>query len=797
MSQNNCRNSALSRSAALAASVMLAAPLAVMQVAHAGAAAVQAADPAAVTSNSPNDPPGLETVHITANLERAVSTVDEQTVKHASPSSNVLQVLTTVPGFNVLTQGPANLSAGDNIFTLDGFSSNEVGTTYYGVPQINLGRGGFFGQGDDHAITPLTLGEVGGVKVYSGSNTPSENSIDSLGGTIEFLPKMPLKIFQAGVEADYSSYDGGGDVNTEGFSIDSGDLAGLNGLRVHAAFHHIVEKNFVQNIRGTVNATYLSLVQPFDSNQSQLSLIVSNNTESGNPPDKVPQPLLDRFGHNWFWPTNIYAEWEKTRATNVILGLKSLVNNYTLADVKVFVSDNRNDRTAHADPSTGSFYLGFRIPETLKSCGALDGYGSNYDTYDAAAAQSQFGSCSAGSAYQRYVDDYKGVGGRADFTLLLPYNTVGFGALIDDFHDTSREFWYGSAPVPTVIGLDNAWYEEDTVEYLDGYVQDDVALLNKRLHFYPGVKLVHTHVGAMDAQGYYYGYGGQAGKSYAFTEPSIGARYDFARDWEAYVNWGRSEKAPNVSAFYSLIGSQPTPLPVTVRPEYVNSIDAGIRYAGDWGKVSAAVFNRQFQDIFSYHYDSSTGITNEYNAGSARYRGFTLRFDKSFDDGLGVHATYGLTHAVYTKGFTGDNGTVTSGQWRTDVPKYTANLGVDWTMGPAYVRLTDHLVGSQYLAYESGETSPRQLGSYGVLNVLGSYDWQPEGEAYGVKVELFIDNLLNKNYNVAANIHGAASDYANYDNTGKPYTGAELYPFQQSAVGAPRTIGLRVRLLLK
>ena len=590
--------------------------------------------------------------------------------------------------------------------------------------------------------------------------------------------------------------NGGGDINTEGASIDSGSLQVLNGLRVHAAFHHIVEKNFEQNIRGTVNASYLSLVQPFDSDQSKLSLIVSNNTESGNPPDKVPQPLLDQFGRNWFWPTNIYAEWDKTRATNVILGLDSLVNDYTMADIRLFVSDNRNDRTAYGNPATanpskgGGTYLGYRIPESIKSCSALTGYGANYDTYNDSAAQAMFGSCAAGSAFQRYLDDYKGVGGRADFTLMLPYNTVGFGGLVDEFHDTSQEYWYGSAPVPTTIGLNDAWYEEDTVQYLDGYLQDDVALWDKRVHLYPGVKLVRTHVGAMDAQGYYYGYAGQAGKSYAFTEPSIGGRYDFAPDWNAYVNWGRSEKAPNVSAFYSLIGSAPSPAPVTVKPEYVNSIDAGVRYAGDWGKASVAVFNRQFQDIFSYSYDSSTGVTNEYNAGSARYRGFTLKFEKHFGDGLGLYANYGMTHAVYTQGFTGDNGTVTAGQWRTDVPKYTANLGADWSAGPTYLRLTDHLVGSQYLAYESGETSPRQLGSYQVLSALGSYKWKPAGAAYGVKFELFIDNLLNRNYAIGANIHGAAADYTNP-------TSASLYPEQQSAPGAPRTIGLRVRLILE
>ena len=724
-------------------------------------------------------PVAIGKVRKVVHPEHAVSTVDERAVKHASPAKNAVGLLRNIPGFNVVAQGPGNLTPTDTIFTLNGFTSDQLGTTFDGVPVINLGRGGFYGQGDDHAITPLTIGQISNIKVFSGSNTPAQNSVDSLGGTVEFVPKMPSKEFGIDLTGEYSSYQGGGNVDSLGVALNSGSIQKLNGFRSLVSFQHIRDKSFQEHAHAIVNSSYAALLQPFNSGLSKLSLILTNNSETGTFPDMVPQPLLDKYGANWTWPTDVATNMNSTRSTNVIVGLNTFLNNYMQTDFKFFVNDNRNDRTAYANPAYNNVYQGYGLPTYLKSCSALDGYGSNYDTYNSTAAQNLFGSCEAGTAYQRYVDDYTGVGGKGELSLLLPHNTVTAGGMLEHFHDTSREFWYGSFPVPTTIGYNNAWYEQDNVFYVDGFIQDDIAFAGNAAHLYPGVKLVRDRVGATDTQGYYYGYAGNVAKTYTFTEPSLGFRYDLSKALELYVNYGRTQKAPNVSALYSLIGYGPVAQPVTVNPEYVNSLDAGIRYASDWGKVKLAVFQRQFSDIFSYYYNDQTGQTFEYNAGSARYRGFTVSLEKEVLDGLGVFANYGYTQAIYTTNFTGNNGTVTSGQDRPNVPKYTANLGAAYEHGPLYFSLSDHLVGSQYLAYSSGETSNTQLGTYQVWDALASYEWHPSGGVSGIKLEAFVDNLLNKQYNIYAYIHGSSTSTGNY---------------QLSAPGAPRTIGLRVKV---
>ena len=711
--------------------------------------------------------------------EHAVSTVSEHAVKHASPTKNAVGLLRRIPGFNVVSQGPGNLTPTDTIFTLNGFTSNQLGTTFDGVPVINLGRGGFYGQGDDHAITPLTIGQISNVKVFSGSNTPAQNSVDSLGGTIEFVPKMPSKKFGADLTGDYSSYSGGGNVDSIGAAVNTGSIKQLSGFRGLVSFQHTKDKSFQQHAHAIVNSSYVSLVQPFNSGLSRLSLILTNNSETGTFPDMVPQPLLDKYGSSWTWPTDVATNFNSTRASKIIIGLNTLLNNYMQTDFKFFVNDNRNDRTAYANPKYQNVYDGYGLPTYLKSCSALDGYGSNYNTYNSTVATNMFGSCQAGTAYQRYIDNYTGVGGKGELTLLLPHNTVTAGGMLEHFQDTSREFWYGSFPVPTTIGYNNAWYEKDNVFYVDGFLQDDIAFAGNAAHLYPGIKLVRDRVGATDTQGYYYGYAGNAAKTYTFTEPSLGFRYDLNKNWEIYANYGRTQKAPNVSAFYSLIGYTPVAQPVTVKPEYVNSLDAGVRYASDWGKAKLAVFQRQFNDIFSYHYNNQTGQTFEYNAGSARYRGFTVSLEKEVARGFSVFANYGYTQAIYTTNFTGNNGSVLSGQDRPDVPRYTANLGAAYEHGAYYLSLADHLVGPQYLAYSSGETSNTQIGAYQVWDLLGSYEWHPSGVISGVKLEAFVDNLLNKKYTIYAYIHGSSTSTGNY---------------QLSAPGAPRAVGLRVRL---
>lgn len=743
-------------------------------VAMAAATATVAA-PASSTSGQPIQ---VRKVTKVVHPEKAVSTVSKHKVEHASPSSNMLSLLRDIPGFNVLSNSPTNLTASDNVFTLDGFTSNQVGATYFGVPIINLGRGGVYGQGDDHAITPLTLHQISTIKVYSGSNTPSENSVSSLGGTLNYVPKLPSK--QSGVTVDLSGsgYKGHGNVAGFGVAANSGAVGWLDGFRGLASFHHTRDQSYQKNVHAILNSSYIALQQPYNNGLSKLTLIITNNEESGQFPDLLPQPLLDKFGYNYNYPRAVASNTNQTRATNVIIGNKSYLNPFAEYDFKFFLNDNRNDRTGYANPIYNNNYLGYRLPTYLKSSAALDGYGSNYNVYNAKLADQLFGSSLAGTQYQRYLDNYGAVGGKGSLSLLVPSNTIEIGGMVERFWDRSAEFWYGSYPVPMTIGYNDAWFEHDTVFRADGYIQDNASMMGGRLHFFPGVKYIRSRISAADSQGYYYGYAGSVGKTYNETEPSLGMTFAVTKSINVYANAGRTYKMPDTSAMYGLIGAGPIAPPVTVKPEYVNSLDSGIRFANDWGRVKLGVFVRQFKHIFSYFYNDTTGQTFEYNAGSASYKGFNIGFEKPFAHNFMAFLNYGYTNAKYTTNFTGNNGTVTDGMPRPDVPKYTANVGLEYANGPVFARVSDNVVGPQYLAYSSGVTSNTELPTYSLLNAQGAYTWHfHESMLRKLKLALFVDNILNKKHVTYGYINGSAGGTNNY---------------QLSQPGAPLTIGLRV-----
>ncbi|AOV16539.1 hypothetical protein BJI67_05145 [Acidihalobacter aeolianus] len=715
-------------------------------------------------STDNGQPVQIKKVVKTVPPERAVATVSKAKVEHTSPSSNLLSILKNVPGFNVLSSGPGNLLTSDTAFTLNGFNSSEVGTTFDGVPIINTFLGGIYGQGDDHAVTPLTVGQISNVQVYSGANTPQQNSLDSLGGNINFSPKMPTKAPGVDVNVGGGAYAKHGDMSTVGVQANSGALQSLNGFKVLARYDHTDTNGFQQHVYAHVNSYYLAAVQPLDQGLTQLSLIVAHNDEKAQMPEMIPSALIDQFGSDYQYPTDVARNWVDSHATHVILGLNSLLNPMAVGGFKVFYNQTKNDRTAYANPIYNNSYLGYGLPTHLKSSSALNGYGNNFNIYNAALATQMFGSAAAGTQYQHYIDNYHNFGAKIHLSLLLPSNTVTVGGMAMQAKELSEEGWYGSKPAPISTGYNAAWVEHDGRNYWDAYAQDNMSLLKGRLHIYPGVKYAQVSMFAADDPAYYYYYGGSTGKTFTYAEPSIGVTFSPAKPVELYANYGRTYKAPNISAIYSLIGSTPMPQPITVKPEYVDSVDAGIRYSSAFGKFSAAVYDRHFTHIFSYSYSNVTGVTQEYNAGTADYKGFTLAAEKPLLDHFLLQANYGYTNAKYTKDFTGDNGTVTAGMWRADVPEYTANLGLAYENAGWYGDLSSHFVGRQYIAYNGGTTSDTTIPAYETVDLKVAYTWKTPGAMVKkLKVAAYIDNLLDKKYIAYAYVQGKAGATGNYE----------------------------------
>jgi len=687
--------------------------------------------------------------------EQAVATVETTDLIHVSPGLSTISVLNNIPGVNAQALGPLGFLPSDTAFTVDGFGSNEMGTTFDGVPYINTFLGGVYGEGDDQASTPIAPIFVSGISLYSGANTMSQSSLDDLGGTVAYEPELPTADFGVQLGMNGGRYSGGGSTSGESFGINSGAISSLNGLNVLARVSHTNSDGPWENVGGHVNAFYLAAVQPTTS--GQVKLIAGVTDEDAHPPqDGVPNTLMGT-NYDYNYPLDVAQFDQKANSTFVDLSVKSLLNPYVIGEAKVFYTGTQNNRTDWSNPTYDNAYLGYYddLPAVTKSCSALNAYesssplpGSYPETYDCAEADAMFGSPGAGTAYQHYINNYSDEGGIGTLTLLIPHNTVTVGVMGLLGSELSEEAWYGSYPVPIgTTGYDMAWLEHDGQTWYQVYAEDNIELLDGKLNIYPGAKYNSDEVYSNDDQGYYYDYSGSVTETYKWVERSIGVKYSFTHDLNVYVNYGQSTKPPDISALYGNIGESPQPVAPDVRPEYVNNIDAGIRFKNSAYAWDVAFFNRDFNDIFSETYSDVTGITQTFNAGKATFKGFTVDGAVNLPYNLALKGNFGYTSAKYTESFTDVNGsTITDGMWRPNIPEQTANVELDWTYGAWFARLQEHYIGSQYLQdYNDGETTPYQIGGYGTLNFTGDYNWVIDNKTLqSVTVTLNVDNILDR-----------------------------------------------------
>jgi hypothetical protein len=688
--------------------------------------------------------------------EKAVATVNSTAFKHVSPGASVTAVLNNVPGFNARALGVGGFVVSGTAFTLDGFRSSELGTTFAGIPDLNTFAGGFFGNSDQAIGQPLVAMDVSGVHVYSGASTQADSSINDLGGTIAFEPALPGKRFGVKLGVTGGVYAAGGTEMVDHVSVNSGAIKSLHGLRVVAKFERMRVDGPWNNVIEHMNSYYFAAVQPTSSGHVKLIALV--NAANGQTPNYVPAPILAQHGYDYNYPMNVSFQNQETQSTFVALSAKSLLNPRMIGDIKAFYVGTTNDRTSwvnpiYYNPSAGAVvYDGYSsdLSHALDNCSALNSFFSAPpypEAYDCSAARQQFGSAEAGTAYHRYIQNYAEMGAMGHLTFLLPDNTVQVGASGFVAPMLSTESWYGSWPVAAnKSGYNAAWLEHDGQTWMQTYIQDNIRLLNGKLHIYPGVKFTRLAMFSNDDQGYFYQHSGSITKIYKYIEDSIGVNYALTPELNAYVNWGQSTRAPAIGALYGQIGGQ-QPLPVTVKPETVDNIDAGFRFKNPYYYWDVAFFNRNFTNIFSSTFNVISGITLTTNAGNAIFRGGTIGGGVNLPYHLQLNGNAGYTHAVYTTNFTTTSGAAfTNGMRQPNVPVETANLDLAYNHGPWYGSLSEHYTGAEYLAsYLTGVTTHYQLGGYGTLNLTGAYTWNVHARMLrSLKLTLHVDNLLNR-----------------------------------------------------
>lgn len=724
----------------------------------------------------------------------SVSHITKKEIKATvNPMTGIVNILSQKPSIYATSSGPNGMRA--HIY-MRAFNGGQITEEFDGIPLNSIFDGNAQNFASVRNNVPFTLGDVSSINIYRGINNPSVNSFNSLGGTINFNPLMPSRKFGATIFGGYGSYA----TREYGASINSGRLPG--GVYMYLKASRNDSNGWMQNTSDSNNSYYLSLVKPYNDGRSNINFIFMRNDNTGYTPHSIPFPLEEQYGNTFNWPSGVSNSYNKDISAYYILGIKNYVDKNLSFLNKAFYHTNNYDRVSYTNPQcltkifnnpsnpdyiaseqgvcspiattfNGAYVQPYYLPNTPESWV----YPSSTNSYNPESLFPDGGGDSYyGTDYHLYLEDMNEIGDIPMFTVKVPRNKIVFGGQFLYGTIRSAEYWYGTSDVPQGTLYNDAWNEHDTRSNDTVFIQDKISILPKRFYIEPGFKYNTVNTTAADNPGYYYPIGGTVSNIYNYFEPSLGISYNLLKNWVVYGSWGKIQKVPNIGAYYSLIGAATlngapyTPGLTTVKPEYITDYELGTRYKLSGLSVGVNGYKEDFQNTFSYAYNQALGISEEYNTGNSMYEGVELEGKYRFNRRLGVFANWSYNTAIYTTNYSGNYGTILSGEHIANVPRHLANIGVDGNILKTGFRFWGTYTGQQYLNNSYGNpTDIYHLGGYWVFNGYISHyiNFNRFGALKdlrfkGVKVSLNIDNILNRNYNQWAYIGYNTVNRVNY-----------------------------------
>ncbi|MDD2876682.1 MAG: TonB-dependent receptor [Acidiphilium sp.] len=707
------------------------------------------------------------------------STIGKRRIETASPAANAQTLLNQLPSIVATSSGPNGMRT--NI-QFRAFNDGQFSETFDGVALNDLFNAGVVNAASARNNTLITLDDFQQVKIYRGVNNPAVNSYNSLGGTINYVPREASATANGQAGISYGSF------NSFGYHVrlNTGDVGGVRQL---FSFHRDISDSWLQNGKDQNNNFYYTFNAPTFGGTGKVYGYFIYNHNLGETPHTVPLALVEQYGTKYQFPLNdTYSHNIDTNYLAVLGASQNFTPNLS-GDLKFFFGADDYVRTSFSNP-----YLlqGPGIPYQLPNAPASYKYSPypGQTSYDPLAT---FGSYATGSQYHYYGYYGDEVGIQPQFTADLPYNTIVFGGNLTSGHLHSREYWYGTQPVPIIPGYNNAWNEHDLRTLASVYIQDKISLLDDRLTITPGVKYLNAITKDHDATGFYYPISGSVSDQEHFTSPTIGASFAFTPHIAAYAAFGENIKFPDISAYYGNIGitdaaGQPIVQPLSIKPEYVKDYEAGLRYTR--GGLTAAVdyYRENFTNTFINSTSAVTGASTTTNGGSSRYDGEELQVLDHAGRIAGLigdwsaYFNYAHNNANFLSSFSSVYaGTVQAGQPLANVPQNLLSGGATWTHDGWMIDGNAQYVGIEYLQQGLAGT-PTSLKSppYFLLNVAIQKTIPLHlGRVRALRVAFNVDNLLGRQY--------YTTDKVYQDNNGNNY--------QSVLLGTPRAFYLSLTAL--
>ena len=685
--------------------------------------------------------PPLSTPYTTSTITAA-----EVRALPDSPTINIQSMLNYQPSFFSTTDGP-----NEGITTyFRAFNSGQFAETYDGIALNDVFNGGVTNQASVVNATLLLPRNVDSVQVYRGINNPAVNSYNSLGGTIDFLPRTPTADMNGQIGGSYgsfSSYDVHAQFNT-------GDI---DGLRQFFAYDHAESDGWLSYTNDRNTNVYYSAT--YDApNGDHLSLVGVYNHNNGYSPLAAPVALLSQGNGFTGWPLGTSNEKDSDTEYMAILDFRAPLSDHVSFDQKVFGGANNYLRTSFGDPNYAGSY---NLPNSPTGFPFWLSYPSG-PTYDPASV---FGSVAAGTAYHFYGYTSWGVGYQPSVTIDLPHNDIVVGGNLTYGNLHSREYWYGSYNMPMTVGYNNAWDEHDNRLFASGYIQDTITMFDDRLTLTPGIKYIFAHTFDNDAIGFYYPYGGSPSDNEDYFAPTFAINYKFTPNVAAWFAFGQNIKFPDIGAFYGAVAANTAPSgqpaystpAITIKPEHVNDFEGGVRYESGGFYAEADIYREDFTNTFISQFNSQTGASSISNGGSSLYQGFELQLKDTFNvneyGSLKPFLNYSYNQAEYTSAYSdmASGLTVVPGEPVANVPVYLVQFGVTWDYDGWDVTAQGRAIGGQFIVDDdTGGTTGQKNPAYFVsdVGVIKTFPLHNLGFGFGKSVTAAINvtNLFNKYY---------------------------------------------------
>ena len=285
-------------------------------------------------------------VPLTAQFSESTLTSDD--LSNMSPQQSLQTMLQSQPSIFTYETGPNGVGA--TIF-FRAFNAGQFAETYDGVAINDLFNGAVTGQASAFNGVLFIPEDVDSVILNRGINNPAVNSYNSLGGTVNFLPKLPSNTFGGTIAGSYGSFNSYGVRGT----VNTGDIYGVKSL---LQFDYRNSDGWEQNTSNHNTNIYYSGVYDVP-NGDRLSLVVVYDRNAGHDPFDMAVPLLHQDGGFYQYPLN---EANKTAADTeamIILDYNAKLSPNVTFDNKIFWASQDFKRTSYANPadSNSPYYL--------------------------------------------------------------------------------------------------------------------------------------------------------------------------------------------------------------------------------------------------------------------------------------------------------------------------------------------------------------------------------------------------------------------------------------------------------